>query len=215
MMDGERLQQRVYSGYEKAAKRVGLPHDHYRPINPLSPIGPSSHIGTILAAVSEPGSDYAFKAAEYHRESTVRLLADGRILHIGDYIHRNGRYWFVASMAHIRSIIAVRCDLILTLKRPQAPGLNGLNGYGADIRPLSTTVAAGWPASVQIAGHGRTDEPLPSDAGAGRRRILLPPMGVTVLHSDILEDEDTNRYTIMAAERTELGWRIDAMHAVA
>ncbi len=214
-MDGDRLQQRVYSGYEKAAKRVGLPHDHYRPANPLAPIGPSSRIGTILAAVSEPGSDYAFKATEGHGENTVRLLADGRILQVGDYLHRNGAYWFVASMAHIRAILAVRCNFIFTLKRPQAPLANGLSGYGGDIRPLATIIAQGWPGSSQIAGHGKADEPLPSDAGTGRRRVLLPSMGITVLHSDVLEDQNAHRYTIMAPELTAVGWRIDTMHAVA
>lgn len=213
-MDGERLQQRVYSGYEKAARRVGLAYSQYRPTTATNPISSGFLLGEVKIAVTSDG--FAFNTHESHGENTANLLADGRELEVGDYLVRGDRTYFVGSMGHIRPIMAVRCNEVLTLKRPAPPLLNGLNTYGGDIRPDELIIATAWPASSSMLGNGKTNEPLPSDAGTGRRRILLPAIpGVTVLHSDIFENALTQRYTVMSAELTELGWRVDTMQAVA
>ena len=58
-MDGTRVQALQFRGYRIAAGHVGVPHQHYRPTDPMTPVGPASLLPTLPASFS--ADNYAYK----------------------------------------------------------------------------------------------------------------------------------------------------------
>lgn len=216
-MDGPTIQARVYAGYARAAKVIGLPYSQYRPTGAATPLG--SLIGTIKAAFDSSPS-YEFKQPNEYGDPTWFALLDDATVANGDYLIGNGQVYFVAAKQFLLPVVAIDCNRTVALIRPAAPGSpTGTQPYGGTV--YSAEVAAlgslngdgslnvGWPASILLAGRAGKATPLPMAVNGAGWRILMPSsVPITIGEDDAFVDDLGRRYLVEAAELTDLGWRI-------
>lgn len=198
-MDGDLIQQKIHSGLAKAAQRLGRAHLHYRPTLALSPIGEGSLLGSVLATFTTKGSWYPFSTSSGPENRTFHALVDGAAVAVGDYLVREDGTFFIAEVGHIAPILAYKCNITASIRRPGQPSAVGLNGYGGDIPAQETVLAAGWPIPL-LAGTKGSHGALPSDPNTSSFSAVLPPIpGVTLQPGDIIVDHFTQRFHIKAA----------------
>jgi hypothetical protein len=217
-MDGLTLQSKVYAGYAKAALRIGLPYDIYRPMtwdNPLAD-GP---VATVPAAFTVHGpSNFQFGTPADYQKPLFHALLDGAQVQVGDYLvsetNPQGPFFIAAKDAGV-PVLAVQCNRTLTAWAPGPVLSVGANGYSGTTQANETAFMTGWPASVLLGARGDRDQQLPEDAGYGSWRILMPHWpGAVIRAGTILTDDINNRMIVQSAELQDLGWRIDATQAV-
>lgn len=217
-MDGARLQAKVYAGYAKAAKRIGLPYDLYRPASAFGPLI-DSPIATLNAAftVHGPGNFEFGKPSDY-KNPLFHALLDGTQVSVGDYLvsetSQQGPFFIAAKDAGV-PILAVQCNRTLSAFNP-GPALSiGANGYSGTTQANEMAILTNWPASALLGSRGVRDQTLPEDAGYGSWRVLMPAWpGVVIRPGTILNDDLNNRMVVVAAELQDLGWRIDATQVI-
>lgn len=217
-MDGATLQAKVYAGYAKAALRIGLPYDLYRPTGPNNPMG-GAKLTTLPAAFTVHGpGNFDFSKPSDHKQPLFHALVDGAQVLVGDYLVAQTGVagpFFIAAMQAATPILAVQCNRTLSAFNP-GPALSiGANGYSGTNQGNETAILTNWPASVLLGSRGVRNQSLPEDAGYGSWRVLLPAWaGVTIRPGTILSDDLGNRMVVQSAELQDLGWRIDAQQAV-
>jgi hypothetical protein len=217
-MDGVRLQAKVYAGYAKAAQRIGLPYDLYRPTGPNNPIG-GAKIATIPAAFTVHGpGNFEFGKPSDHKTPLFHALLDGTQVLLGDYLvsenNPQGPFFIAAKDAGV-PILAVQTNRTISAFNPGPTLAVGANAYSGTTLANETAILTNWPASVLLGSRGVRDQQLPEDAGYGSWRVLMPAWpGVVIRPGTILNDDVGNRMIVVSAELQDLGWRIDATQAV-
>lgn len=206
-MEGTKLQAKLYAGYAKAAKRIGLPFVHYRPTTSFKPL--SVPLTSILASFN--AQDMHYSKPNAYGQAVWWCLADGAQLAIGDYLAGTTGTFFIASMQPILPIQAVECNRTVTIFRPQQQVGVGALPYGGNTALNQTEIVTAFPVSVLI--NSKADKGpvnLPGDTRQSWWNLLLPPIpsGVLIKGADVVEDEIGNRYIVSAAELTSMGWRI-------
>lgn len=194
-MDGVKLQNKVYGGYAKAAQRIGLPFDVYRPSDASNPLATGNKVVTALPAHFT--ADGGYTKPNTYGAATWQLMADGAQVAVGDYLTGEGGPYFIAAKQPLLPILAVSCNRTVSLTQ-------------GGVSP----VAVAWPASVLQAGAGGRNalEMIPGDASNPSWRMLLPAVpGLTFDVADLVTDDLLRSYFIDSAELTDLGWRI-TMH---
>lgn len=219
-MDAARLQSKVYSGYGKAAQRIGYAFTVYRPQDGSNPIVGGNIVGVPVNASFTPrAAGFNFQITSDYKNALFHGLFDATSINVGDYLSSGGHgIYFVISKADILPVLCVQCNNIITVSRTMAPSGAGVVGYiGAtsdDQEPLMTS----WPASVIYDARGKNSgAQLPLDDVKPYFDILLPALaGVDIRTSDIITDSNNpaRRYLVTASERSALGWRIVAQLAV-
>jgi hypothetical protein len=215
-MDGPTLQARIYEGYARAAARIGLPCSQYRPTNALAPaIAASNLLRTLTASFN--AKDFAYGKAQDFGKATWYCLADGTQTAPGDYLVRpDGVPFFIAAQQPLLPILAVECNRVVNVLRPQQQQGVGAQGYGGDTVALETPLVTGYPASVLVGTKSdRALVNLPGDVRNPAWNVLLPdlPNDVFLRIEDVITDDQAKRYVISSAELSELGWRINAVQA--
>lgn len=208
-MDGTKLQGKVYYGYAKSAKRIGLPFSQYRPATAMNPVSGPMLVGTILASFN--AQDMKYSKPNTYGKAVWYCLADGRLMAVGDYFVGAPGTFFIASMQPLLPIQAVECNRVVTVYRPQQQAGVGAVGYGGNTQINQTAIITAFPASILI--NSKADKGpvnLPGDTRSAWWNLLLPPIPSTVVieDADIVIDDLGNRYTVSAAELTDMGWRI-------
>ena len=217
-MNGATLQAKVYAGYAKAALRIGLPYDLYRPTSANNPIG-GTKLAVLSAAFTVHGpANFQFGVPSDYQKPLFHALLDGSQVQIGDYLVSETNVqgpFFVASKDAGVPILAVQCNRTLSAWTPGPSLVVGANGYSGTNQANETAIMPSWPASVLLGSRAVRDHQLPEDAGYGSWRILMPSWpGVTLRAGTILTDDLGNRMIVQSAELQDLGWRIDAQQAV-
>jgi hypothetical protein len=217
-MDGLTLQAKVYAGYAKAAQRIGLPYDIYRPTSFVEPLG-GMKIATIPAAFTQHGAgNFDFSKPSDYAKPMFHALLDGTQVQVGDYLvsenNPQGPFFIAAKDAGV-PILAVQTNRTISAFNP-GPTLGlGANVYSGTTLANETAIMLNWPASVLLGSRGVRDQQLPEDAGYGSWRVLMPAWpGVVIRPGTILNDDVGNRMIVVSAELQDLGWRIDATQAV-
>jgi hypothetical protein len=190
-MDGDKLQNKVYAGYAKAAKRIGLMHNIYRPAGTDNPITASTLIDSTYAHFTPSGNYTQFNS---YGNSTWQAMLDGNKVSVGDYLVGEPGTFFIASKQKILPIMAVSCNRTVSLTQ---------GGVSA--------VAINWPASVlKDAVRGDiTIEEIPGNPANPSWMMLMPEVnGITPEVADLVSDELLRVYLIDSAEISDLGWRI-------
>lgn len=215
-MDGATLQSKVYAGYAKAALRVGLSCSHYRPLSATSAaIAVGNQIANLTASFN--AEDMKYGRPNKYGKATWYCVADGTQLQRGDYlVQPSGSTFFIAGMQPLLPILAVECNRVVNLVRPQQLTGVGAQGYGGDTVAGETPLATQFPASILQGTKGEKNlVNLPGDVRTPWWAVLLPilPGNVALRSDDIITDDLARRYVISSAELTDLGWRITATQA--
>jgi len=214
-MDGATLQARVNAGYGKAAQRIGLPHDLYRPVSPTSPT-PLDPVNKLTTLPAHFRVDDKFARPNVYGKPLWLAYVDGSQLQVGDYLSGAAGIKFIAAMQPLLPILCVECNRTLTITRPvpttQVGAIDSYNGQSS----ADTTLMAGWPCSILAGTKGdRNEVGLPGDVRTPYWAILLPAWpGLVLNNADAATDDLGRRYIISTAELTDLGWRMTAQQAV-
>ncbi|SDR37616.1 hypothetical protein SAMN05443245_5245 [Paraburkholderia fungorum] len=212
-MDAATLQQKIYSGYGKAALRIGPAYDLFRPTSAISPTAQPNQIATLNASFNS--QDMTYSKPNVYGKPLWYALVDGTQTQVGDYLIGDGQTFFIAAMQTTLPILAVQCTNTLNIFRPQQQTAAGENPYGGTVDENQTELMTAWPASVLQGTKGEKDGAvLPGDVRLPWWAILLPAWpGVILRSADIITDDINRRFIISSAEITDLGWRITAMQA--
>jgi hypothetical protein len=211
-MDGALLQSKVYAGYAKAAAKIGLTFSQYRPTTGTAALAAGNKLGTL--PVSFNAQDFGYSKPSKYGNAVWYCLADGTQLAPGDYLEGNGATYFIAAMQPLLPILAVKCNRVVTLYRPQQQTGVGAVGYGGNTAGNQTVIASGFPASILQGSKGEKGEVnLPGDVRSPWWILLLPnlPGALYLRTDDIVIDDFGRRYTLSSVEQTELGWRMTAL----
>ncbi len=217
-MDAVTIQAKIYAGRAKAALRLGQDCNQYRPLTASAPLG--NQVGTLKAAFN--AGDNTYRQPNLPGDAIWYADMDGRQTQPGDYLVRvtDGQAFYIAGQQPMLPIVCVECNRRLLIMRQSAQNGVGVVGYGGMVSANEIAVlgASGalWPASILIGGKSQPGVGLPSSVKNTGWRIMLPSSApVTILAGDIAQDDLGRRYSIEAAELSDLGWRINAqeLHA--
>ena len=139
----------------------------------------------------------------------MRGTFDADCTRVGDYLLGARGVLFVASLQPLARPLCVLTNTLVHVLRATGTAGVGLDLYGGMREPRLRDVLARWPAQMLAGGAGR-GHGVPDDPGGSRWSVLLPPTPVPLMGSDILQDADRRRFVVQLAERTELGWRLEA-----
>lgn len=218
-MDGATLSTKVFAGYGKAASRVGRRMDVYRAQTPDDPLNVNNVIATINAAFTIHGaSNFSFDKPSDYNNPLYHGLFDPTGLDAGDYLvdpSGQTRPFFLASITPAMPPLIVSCNRTLSfyvISKAQPLGLGGYAPAQASTTENSdTALMTNWPVSLLRRGTAWYQY-LPSDTGSGSFYILCPVFPGVVLRSAMIAvDEDGNRYALEGVEKSDLGWRIEAL----
>lgn len=212
-MDAATIQAKIYAGRAKAAQRIGLDCNQFRPLTASAPLG--NQVGTLMAAFNS--GDNTYRNPNLPGDAIWYGDFDGRQTLPGDYLVRvaDSQAFYIAAQQQLLPIICVECNRSVHIVRMQAPASVGAVGYGGVTAGNETdvlgTASALWPASILLGGKSQQAAGLPADVRNSGWRILLPPSVPTVIKAgDLITDDLGKRYAIDGAELTDLGWRINA-----
>jgi hypothetical protein len=215
-MDGVKLADRLAYGAGCAARRVGFLHDAYRPNGPATPIDPANRFLRLAVAYVLPGGSVG--APSGFGVPFRQAWADWSYLQVGDYLTGPEGTVFVAAIEPPKPMLVVMTNAEISLWRPAAPVVAGVNPYGAILPSTSMALLAGFPASL-LAGGGtvdRTHAGLPDDTKVPGFAALLPVVPrVQPQVADIVTDAAGARFVVNAVETVHGVWRLSMNQAVA
>jgi len=213
-MDGVRLADRLAYGAGCAARRVGFLHDAYRPDGPERPLDLARRFLRLAVAFVLPGGSVA--APSGFGVPFRQAWADWSYLQAGDYLAGPEGTVFVAVIEPPKPMLVVMTNTVVTLARPAAPLLAGLNQYGAVLPGTQTVLLAGFPASLLVGGvDDRTKAGLPDDTKVPGFTALVPVVGaVRPQVADILRNDRDERFVVTAVEQVAAVWRLSLVQAV-
>lgn len=201
-MDAAKIQQKIYAGYAKAAKRIGPTYSLYRPASFLNPIQPSNLVTTLPASFNIGGQYTGQSKAD---QRYWQVIADGSLLKIGDYLVGPATYCVLA-LDSLLPPIALRCTQTLSFSRSTLDEAAGLQPYP---RPeVGTAYATGIPAVLGVKKEtGRPVADLPGDNALRTfySAFFYLPDGM-VQERDQATDENGNHYQIISAQSGLFGY---------
>lgn len=207
-MNAAILDRQIYRGRAQAARHVGQACTVYRPVTD-APLG--NWIAELKAAFS---TDTTYKKPNLFGKPVWYGDFDGTQTKPGDYLVRvrDRATWFIATQPSLLAIELIDCQRTLTIARQAALTGVGAVGYSGVIDPTMVLgVNGAWPASILLEGGAGAAAGLPGDATEASWKILLPvSLTLTVESTDIVTDDLGRRFEVLAAELTELGWRLSA-----
>jgi len=228
LMDGTKIQQKIYYGYAKAATKLGADFNLYRSAVPTNPIADGNLIGALKASTNQ---EWSYMRANKYNNAVWQILIDAQrknlplAAKVGDYIvgipntkgyiDDNSTYFIIAEQ-FLMTILAVKCNATLNVIRPSQTTGAGYQGYVGYTTASSETIMTGMPASV-LSQARSTNAPtkLPTDTTEPVWKVLMPNLGNVIIRvDDIMIDEFDQEYVVMDNEITELGWRITAKQVV-
>ena len=210
------MQARIYAGYAKGALKLGTDYGIYRPIAATNPL--TSLIVTQKAALI--AKDLSWMKVNKHGEMVWLCITDGRQTLTGDYLSSATEKFFIASQLLNQPILCIKCNRTVRLMRMPVSATIGAVAYqgecAASMQDILGAAGAngafgtGWPASILLKGRAEsTGSGLPGATRNVGWEVLLPSsIGVTIQESDVLIDDLGRKYSIQAAEQSDLGWRL-------
>jgi len=213
-MDGVRLADRLAYGAGCVARRVGFLHDAYRPDGPAEPLALANRFLQLCVAFALPGGSVAAPSgfAVPYRQA----WADWSYLQPGDYLVGPEGTVFIAAIEPPKPMLVVMTNDLVSMARPAAPVLAGLNQYGAVLPATQSMLVAGSPASLLVGGvDDRTKAGLPDDTKLPGFTALLPAVtGVQPRVADLVTNARGDRFVVTAVEQFGFVWRLSLVQAV-
>lgn len=214
-MNGPFLQDRIYSGTGRAAARIGLPCDLYRPNGPDHPTAPANRRMRLYAIFLPLGG--RIRRPVPATDPLWEVAMDGAYTKPGDILIRNTdrAVFFVAAQQPLLPILCVHAPRRVTIARPASASFAGINLYGGTVAATDTVLARDWPASILAAGNQGTGlANIEAELNPGTWQVLLPPsLHLALLTSDTLTDDEGRTGIIATIETTEIGARLTVKQA--
>lgn len=227
-MNAAQIHAKIYAGRGKAALRLGLVYNVYRPIQAANPL--SNQILSINAAFN--AGDNTYKSPNLPGDPIWYGDFDGRLTKAGDYLvcASSSQIYYVAAQQQLLPIICIDCNRSIRIARAAplgSAGAVGALGYSgiADTSTESSDVLGvnplnnngtfiGWPCSM-IFGKGRLRNPeaLPSGTSEQMGWMVYLPISVPidVGTGDRIIDDLGRMFVVNGAEQSDIGWRINAI----
>ena len=217
MVDIALIQKHINKGYSKVGVVLGDEYAWYRPTNPLSPIGPASQQGSMLAQFAPDAQFNYYRPPDFPTaERWYGAFQEQSIVLAGDYFVGLKGTFYITYFGRISALQCIWCNRTVSVGRALGTLATGASSlYGGESVVDTETILEGWPASVRQLGSVMkmrgAEMKLPSDAPLGAYGIYLPNLpGTPIQWNDIVQDDTGRRYVISTLELTELGWRISA-----
>jgi hypothetical protein len=212
-MNGQKLQDRLYSGLGLSARHIGRSADAFRPKGPYHPLDPQNRFLRLPATfVSAKGNG---ERTNVYGDALWHGIFDASYTRPGDYLVLESGTYFVASQDHLLPVLCVKGNRMISIVRPSMQTGAANNPYGGYASGSSVPLMEGWFASVLGESRSSASETdLPTDQTIPYWNILLPAIAHIVLSPGDLITDDLNRMAVIAgSELTDLGWRISAKMA--
>jgi hypothetical protein len=212
-VDPLKLQDRVHWGLNIAARAVGADADAYRPAGFSDPLALENRYLRLRAAFT--ARDGKFTHPNAYGDALWYGIFDAAYTRPGDYLVQADTVWFIAAQQRLVPVLCVQTNRVVSFSRPAAPASTGVNTYGGVITATNEVLLTNWPASVLgVVGRGHPSADLPSDSLVPYWTVLLPAIpGIVLLPSDLMIDDLARNAVVVAAELSDLGWRITVRQA--
>jgi hypothetical protein len=205
-MDLNHLQDRLDWGLNRAANIIGRVTDAYRPVGISDPLDRSNRYLQLRAAFSRADGNFARSIG--YGVAIWRGIFDASYTCVGDYLVHDHDIWFIAEQQHLMPILCVRTNRVISITRQTAPSTATLTST-VNANSMITVISQ-WPASVLGTGaEGKSPTGLPGDTTIAKSIALVPSVhGQILLPTDIVTDDLGIKSVVVAAELTNLGWRL-------
>jgi len=214
-MDGRTLQDRIYNGYGKAASAIGMDCDLFRPCNAFDPLAAENRIMRMPVAFLPVGG--RIRRPVLQTDPYWEGVFDAAYAEPGDILRRRAddAVFFIAAKQPLLPVLCVRALRTIAIARPSTANSAGLNLYGGTVTALDTTIATGWPASLEItAGSGTATAGMQSELTPAAWNVQLPgSLRLDLQVSDIITDDQGRIGVISIAETTDFGTRLTVKQA--
>jgi hypothetical protein len=209
-MDEHHLQDRLYWGLNRTANVLGRVTDAYRPRGASDPLERTNRYLRLRAAFSRVDGSFAQPVG--YGVAIWRGHFDASYTRPGDYLVQERDIWFIGSQQALLPVLCVKTNRTISITRQTTPAV----GSSYDLQSTNSTVhiISKWPASLLgIGAEGKSPTRLPGDTTVSSIVALLPSIhGQIVQPTDIIVDEHGTASIVVAAELSDLGWRLNARH---
>jgi hypothetical protein len=205
-MDVNHLQDRLDWALNRAANIMGRVTDAYRPVGISDPLDRSNRYLQLRAAFSRADGNFARSVG--YGVAIWRGMFDASYTRVGDYLVQGHDIWFIVEQQYLLPILCVRTNRVISITRQTAPSTT--TSTSAVNASSMVTVISQWPASVLGTGaEGKSPTGLPGDTTIAKSVALVPSVhGQTLLPTDMVTDDLGINSVVVAAELTNLGWRL-------
>ncbi len=222
-MNGVALQDRINAGNGRAAARIGLPCDLYRPQDLTDPGADPSESPTDqtrfrlrLNALFLPLGGRTKRPVPAN-DPLWEMLLDAAYTRPGDILIRRSDQatFYIAAQQPLLPVLGVHATRRVTIRRPASASVAGVNLYGGTVSALDILLASDWPASILADGNaGNGLASIPAETNPGMWQVLLPPsLRISLLTTDIITDDQGRSGVIATIEPTDLGTRLTVRQA--
>lgn len=214
-MDQTHLKDRIAWAANVVARRIGTEADAFRPRGPSEPLAPRwRYLRLHVAFAPLSGS---FDRPSGHGAPMELGHFDTVYTRAGDYLVQDGRVMFIATQDALGPALCARANATVSVRRTSGGGTAGSIGYGGTTTGTTVSVLDRWPASMLGIGTGGSGLlGLPTDTASAQWTILLPAsVPSVILPGDIIVDEAGSRSMVTTAEKSNLGWRLQARQVTA
>lgn len=187
----DKIQSKIYKGFNKAAQRLGSQYVQYRPSSSGAVIAQNNIVQEIFFAFDK-SPNFDFKQPLDYNQATYYALVDLTEVQIGDYFwDYNNRTFFVANIEPLKPAEVVLCNVTIDLLRPAS---STTNGYGGDTTPQ--TLLTGWPASILPGTKGEMNEAKTPGTNRSFWVQMRIPYYVSIDPYDIVTDNLGRRFVV-------------------
>lgn len=199
-------------GYGLAARFLGVPFNHYRPMN-TGIVRTNYNLIEQLNFGYDRDPLFSHKEPQHYGVQQYFGMFDQTNTQIGDYFSDEGdNTFFVNNIEPIKPVMIMRCNRVVTVQRPSGNSAIS-NGYGGNTTP--TTILTGWPCSVVSGGVGGKNEADTPESVKDKGVQIYLPYYVPIDTYDVIIDDLNRRYVVAENEQTELGYRLFAQYETA
>ncbi len=206
-MNADHLQDRLYWGLNRLANKLGRITDAYRTAGNWDPLNRSNRFLQLPAAFSRVDGDFSQPVG--YEVAVWRGYFDASYTRVGDYLVHKDEVWYIAAQQSLLPIVCVKTNRIISISRQVTP--TTASSTIPAVASTSINVISQWPSSVLgTATEGRPISGLPGDTRIPTATVLLPSIhGQILLPADVVTDELGTSSIVVAAELSELGWRLN------
>ena len=197
----------MYRGLNRIANIMGCETDAYRSTGTVNPLERSNRYLRLLAAFSRADGNFAQSVS--YGVALWRGHFDASYSRVGDYLVQDDKISVYRRTAKLTPGPMCQDELCHIDSRQTVP----TTGSSSDPVNASsmTTIISQWPASLLGTGtEGKPPTHLPGDTIIPNVIALLPSVhGQIVQPTDIVTDENGSNSIVVAAELSDLGWRLN------